>query len=46
MRPRTAADKAAHADAKALIERWNEQLAAGRDMLRSPTVRAALLADT
>jgi hypothetical protein len=30
--------------AKALIECWNEQLAAGRDMLWSPTIRAALLA--
>jgi hypothetical protein len=38
---RHAADKAARAEAKALIERWNEQLAAGRDMLWSPTIRAA-----
>jgi hypothetical protein len=43
---RHAADKAARAEAKALIERWNEHLAAGRDMLWSPTIRAALLADT
>jgi hypothetical protein len=35
---RLAADKAARAEAKALIERWNEQLAAGRDMLWSPTI--------
>jgi hypothetical protein len=41
---RGADDKASRADAKAVVERWNEQLAAGRDMLRSPTIRAALLA--
>jgi hypothetical protein len=29
----------------AVVDRWNEQLAAGRDMLWSPTIRAALLAD-
>ena len=27
------ADAAARAEAKAVVERWNEQLAAGRDML-------------
>ena len=27
-----AADKAARAEAKGVVERWNEQLAAGRDM--------------
>jgi hypothetical protein len=43
---RLAADKAARAEAMALIDRWNEQLAAGRDMLWSPTIRAALLAGT
>jgi len=32
-------------EAKAVVERWNEQLAAGRDMLWSPTIRAALLAE-
>jgi hypothetical protein len=37
-------DRVARADAKAVIERWNEQLAAGRDMLWSPTIRAAMLA--
>jgi hypothetical protein len=42
---RNAADKAARAEAKAVVDRWNEQLAAGRDMLWSPTIRAALLAD-
>jgi hypothetical protein len=34
MRPR--------AEAKAVIARWNEQLVASRDMLWSPTIRAAL----
>jgi hypothetical protein len=28
------------------IERWNEQLVASRDMLWSPTIRAALIAGT
>jgi hypothetical protein len=32
-------------EARALVDRWNEQLAAGRDMLWSPTIRAALLAE-
>jgi hypothetical protein len=41
---RQVADAAAHAEAKAVIERWNEQLATSRDMLRSPTIRAALIA--
>src|SRR5262249_27560896 len=39
-------DRAARADAKAVVDRWNEQLAAGRDMLWSPTIRAAILAGT
>jgi hypothetical protein len=43
---RDAADKAARAEAEAVIQRWNEQLALGRDMLWSPTIRAALLAGT
>jgi hypothetical protein len=43
---RDAADRAARADAKAVVHRWNEQLTAGREMLWSPTIRAALLADT
>jgi hypothetical protein len=30
--------------AKAVVERWNEQLAASRE--RSPTIRAALIAGT
>jgi hypothetical protein len=41
---RQVADAAARAEAKAVIERWNEQLALGRDMLWSPTIRAALIA--
>jgi len=41
---RDAADKAARAEAKAVVQRWNDQLALGRDMLWSPTIRAALLA--
>jgi hypothetical protein len=36
--------KQLRAEAKAVIDRWNEQLAAGRDMLWSPTIRAALIA--
>jgi hypothetical protein len=41
---RQVADAAARAEANAVIERWNEQLVASRDMLRSPTIRAALIA--
>jgi hypothetical protein len=41
---RNAADKAARAEAEAVIQRWNDQLALGRDMLWSPAIRAALLA--
>jgi len=43
---RDAADKAAWAEAEAVVQRWNDQLALGRDMLWSPTIRAALLAGT
>jgi hypothetical protein len=43
---RNAADKAARAEAEAVIQRWNDRLATGRDMLWSPTIRAALLAGT
>jgi hypothetical protein len=32
------------AEAKGVVERWNEQLAASRDMLWSPTIRAVLIA--
>jgi hypothetical protein len=38
------ADRAARAEAEAVIQRWNDQLSQGRDMLWSPTIRAALLA--
>jgi hypothetical protein len=40
------ADAAARAEAKGVVERWNEQLAASRDILWSPTIRAALIAGT
>src|ERR1700691_3495709 len=43
---RQVADAAARAEAKAVIERWNEKLVASRDMLWSPTIRAALIAGT
>jgi hypothetical protein len=43
---RDAADKATRAEAEVVIQRWNDQLALGRDMLWSPTIRAALLAGT
>jgi hypothetical protein len=43
---RQVADAAARAEAKAVVERWNEQLATSRDMLWSPTIRAALIAGT
>jgi len=33
-------------EAEAVIQRWNDQLALGREMLWSPTIRAALLAGT
>jgi hypothetical protein len=43
---RHAVDKAARAEAEAVIHRWNDQLAFDRDLLWSPTIRAALLAGT
>jgi hypothetical protein len=43
---RWVAEAAARAKAKAVIERWNEQLAASQDMLWSSTIRAALIAGT
>jgi len=39
-------DKAAGAAAEAVIQRWNDQLALGRDMLWSLTIRAVVLAGT
>ena len=41
-----AADRAARAEAKGVVDRRNEQLATGREMLWSPTIRAALIAGT
>jgi hypothetical protein len=46
LRERQVADAAARAEAEAVVERWNEQLLASRDMLWSPTIRAALIAGT
>jgi hypothetical protein len=43
---RQTADSAARAEAKGVVDRWNERLAAGREMLWSPTIRAALIAGT
>jgi hypothetical protein len=43
---RDAAEKSARAEAESVIQRWNDQLALGRDMLWSPTIRAALIAGT
>jgi hypothetical protein len=43
---RQVADAAARGEAQGVIERWNEHLAASRDMLWSPTIRAALIAGT
>jgi hypothetical protein len=40
------ADRAARLEAEAEIDRWNRRLATGRDMLWSPTIRAALIAGT
>jgi hypothetical protein len=40
------ADKVARLEAELVIDRWNRRLATGRDMLWSPTIRAALVAGT
>jgi hypothetical protein len=40
------ADKAARIEAELVIDRWNRRLVTGRDMLWSPTIRAALVAET
>jgi hypothetical protein len=40
------ADRAARVEAELVIDRWNRRLATGRDMLWSPTMRAALIAGT
>jgi hypothetical protein len=39
-----AADLAAQAEARRVIERWNRTLATGREIWWSPTIRAALVA--
>ena len=41
-----AADQAAQDDAARVIDRWNRDLADGREMWWSPTIRAALVAGT
>jgi hypothetical protein len=38
--------RAAREEAEGVVDRWNRRLATGRDMLWSPTIRAALLAGT
>jgi hypothetical protein len=43
---RQVADAAARPEAETVIERWNAQLAACRDILWSPTIRAVLIAGT
>ena len=40
------ADRAALVEGEAVIDRWNRRPATGRDMLWSPTIRAALVAGT
>jgi hypothetical protein len=40
------ADRAAREEAEAVVDRWNRRLATRRDMLWSPTIKAALLAGT
>src|SRR5271166_3433004 len=40
------ADRAARAEAELVVDRWNRRLATGRDVLWSPTIRAALIAGT
>jgi hypothetical protein len=40
------ADRAARDEAELVVDRWNRRLATGRDMLWSPTIRAALFAET
>ncbi len=40
------ADRAARREAEFVIDRWNRRMATGRGMLWSPTIRAALIAET
>jgi hypothetical protein len=37
--------EAAVAEARRVVERWNQELASGRDVWWSPTLRAAIVAD-
>ena len=41
---REAADRASREEVVRVVKRWNEAIAAGRDMWWSPTIRAALVA--
>lgn len=41
---RDAADRAKCEEAVRVVERWNEAIAAGRDLWWSPTIRAAIVA--
>jgi hypothetical protein len=43
-RPQAEAE-AARAEVRRVVERWNHELASGRDMWWSPTIRAAIVAD-
>jgi hypothetical protein len=43
---RDAAERAARGEAEAVIQRWNDHLVLSRDVLWSPTIRAALIAGT
>jgi hypothetical protein len=38
--------EACRAEARRVVERWNEELAAGRDLWWSPTIRAAIVGGT
>jgi hypothetical protein len=40
----SAADAETRDEARRVVERWNQEIAAGRDMWWSPTMRAALVA--
>jgi hypothetical protein len=40
------ADRAVRLEAELVVDRWNRRLATGRDLLWSPTIRAALSAGT
>jgi hypothetical protein len=38
--------EACRAEARRVVERWNEELAAGRDLWWSPTIRPAIVGGT